>query len=80
MVPQEKYRIGKVYISRTTPEKTIANIKQAVSQGSNEYICVSNVRTVAYANKNGNKDYLDVMNNAFMCTPALPGMDAQATP
>ena len=65
----EKYRIGKVYISRTTPEKTIANIKQAIKEERNEYICVSNVRTVAYANKKKNKDYRDLMNNAFMCTP-----------
>lgn len=65
----EKYRIGKVYISRTTPEKTIANITQAVKEGRNEYVCVSNVRTVAYANKKGNKEYLELMNNAFMCTP-----------
>ena len=65
----EKYRIGKVYISRTTPEKTIANIKQAIKEERSEYICVSNVRTVAYANKKKNKDYRDLMNNAFMCTP-----------
>ena len=65
----EKYRIGKVYISRTTPEKTIAAITIAVKEGQNEYICVSNVRTVAYANKKNNKEYRDLMNNAFMCTP-----------
>lgn len=65
----QKYRIGKVYISRTTPEKAIANITQAVKEGRNEYICVSNVRTVAYANKKENKEYRELMNNAFMCTP-----------
>lgn len=65
----EKYRIGKVYISRTTPEKAISAITKAVKEGRNEYICVSNVRTVAYANKKANKDYRDLMNNAFMCTP-----------
>lgn len=64
-----KYRIGKVYISRTTPERTVAEIKKAIDEGRNEYICVSNVRTVAYANKKANKDYRDLMNNAFMCTP-----------
>ena len=51
----EKYRIGKVYISRTTPEKTIANIEQAIKEERSEYICVSNVRTVAYANKKKKK-------------------------
>ena len=65
----EKYRIGYIYISRTTTEKTIANIEQAIKEERNEYICVSNVRTVAYANKKKNKDYRDLMNNAFMCTP-----------
>ena len=65
----QKYRIGKVYISRTTPEKAIANITQAVKEGRNEYVCVSNVRTVAYANKKENKGYRELMNNAFMCTP-----------
>lgn len=64
-----KYRIGKVYISRTTPAKAIADITAAVKEGRNEYICVSNVRTVAYANKKANKDYRDLMNSAFMCTP-----------
>ena len=65
----EKYRIGKVYISRTNPLKTIEAITKAINEGRNEYICVSNVRTVAYANKEANKDYRDLMNNAFMCTP-----------
>ncbi len=64
-----KYRIGKVYISRTTPLRTIEAITKAIKEGRNEYICVSNVRTVAYANKKANKDYRDLMNNAFMCTP-----------
>ncbi len=63
----EKYRIGKVYISRTTPEKTISTITKAVKKGRSEYICVSNVRTVAYANKH--EDYCNLMNNAYICTP-----------
>ncbi len=65
----EKYRIGKVYISRTTPQKTIAAITQAIKEGRNEYICVSNVRTTAHANKKKESEYRDLMNNAFMCTP-----------
>ena len=69
MDSQQKYRIGKVYISRTTPQNTIANIKQAINEGRNEYICVSNVRTTAFANKKANKEYRDIMNNAYMCTP-----------
>ena len=65
----EKYRIDKVYISRTTPQKTIEEIKKAIKNESNEYICVSNVRTVAYANKKAGKEYRDLMNKALMCTP-----------
>ena len=63
----EKYRIGKVYISRTTPESAISAITTAVKEGRSEYICVSNVRTVSYANKH--EDYCNLMNNAYMCTP-----------
>ena len=65
----ENYRVGKVYISRTTPQKTIAAITQAIEEGRNEYICVSNVRTTANANKKKNREYRNLMNNAFMCTP-----------
>jgi len=65
----DKYRIGKVFISRTTPDDALSRIRQAAVEGRNDYICISNVRTVAYANKKGNEAYRDLMNNAFMCTP-----------
>lgn len=65
----DRYRIGKVFISRTTPDDTVERIRHAISDSRNDYICISNVRTVAYANKKGNEDYREVMNNAFMCTP-----------
>lgn len=65
----DKYRIGKVFISRTTPDDALSRIRQAAAEGRNDYICISNVRTVAYANKKGNEAYRDLMNNAFMCTP-----------
>ena len=63
----KKYRIGKVYISATSPDDVKLRITRAVEEGINDYICVSNVRTVAYANKDA--AYREVMNNAFMCTP-----------
>ncbi|MBQ8219778.1 MAG: WecB/TagA/CpsF family glycosyltransferase [Bacteroidaceae bacterium] len=63
----KKYRIGKVYISATSPTNAKQRITKAVEDGVNDYICVSNVRTVAYANKNA--EYREVMNRAFMCTP-----------
>ncbi len=65
----DRYRIGKVFISRTNPDDAMNKIRQAVAEGRNDYICISNVRTVAYANKKCNADYRDVMNNAYMCTP-----------
>lgn len=63
----ERYRIGKVYISATNPNDAKLRIEKAVEEGVNDYICVSNVRTVAYANKDAK--YCEVMNKAFMCTP-----------
>ncbi len=65
----DRYRIGNIYISRTTPAKTIESIKSAIKEKQNHYICVSNVRTVAYANKRCNEDYRHIMNNALLCTP-----------
>lgn len=64
-----RYRIGKVYISSTCPDDALKKIEQAIKDEINHYICVSNVRTVAFANKNANKDYCELMNNAFMCLP-----------
>ena len=64
---QERYRIGKVYISATNPEEAEGKITNAALNGVNGYICVSNVRTVYMANHD--KDYCELMNNAFMCTP-----------
>lgn len=62
-----KFRIGKVYISTANPSNAKQLITKAVEDGVNDYICVSNVRTVAYANKD--VAYREVMNQAFMCTP-----------
>ena len=64
---QETYRIGKVYISATNPKDAEDRLTQAALDGVNGYVCVSNVRTVYMANHD--RDYCDLMNNAFMCTP-----------
>lgn len=63
----KSYRIGKVHITATFPLDTENNIVQSVNEGRGGYICVSNVRTVLYANKY--QDYLDVMDKAVMCLP-----------
>lgn len=67
MKDTNKYRIGKVYISATNPNDAKEHITKAATEGINDYICVSNVRTVSLANKSA--AYCEVMNKAFMCTP-----------
>ena len=62
-----KYRIGKVYITATNPKDAEERITQAASEGENGIICISNMRTVVYANKHD--DYCNLMNEAWMCTP-----------
>ena len=62
---QERYRIGKVYISITTPKDAEGRITQATLNGENGYICVSNMRTVVLANEN--ERYCKLMNEAYMC-------------
>lgn len=61
------FHIGKTCISITDPQYAIQQIEKAVSDKLNTYICVSNPRTVVYANKH--YDYLEVMNNSFMNLP-----------
>lgn len=63
----EQYRIGKVYICKTCLEKAVNKIIKRVDEGCGGYICVSNVRTVLYANKH--QDFFKVMDNAMMCLP-----------
>ncbi len=66
-VSLEKYRIGKVHITVTTPDGAKSRIEQAALSGQGGYVCVSNMRTVVYANKH--EDYRNVMEEAFMCLP-----------
>lgn len=65
----EYYRIGKVHISRTSLNRAIDTIKKVIRERHSGYICVSNTRTTAYANKKENKDYLELMRDAIMCLP-----------
>ena len=64
---KSRFGIGKTYISITDPINTIQRIEKAVKDKHNTYICVSNPRTVVYANNH--KDYLEIMNNSFMNLP-----------
>ncbi len=62
------YSVGKTCISITTLADTISKIEEVVAAKKNNiYICVSNPRTIVYANKN--QDYLNVMKNSFMNLP-----------
>ena len=45
----DKYRIGKTYISITSPQNTINLIEEAVGKGISTHICVSDLRSVCYA-------------------------------
>lgn len=64
---KDRFRIGKTYISCTNIPDTKQRIIQAVKEGKNAYICVSNPRTVTYATKHA--DYREVMAKSFMNLP-----------
>ena len=64
---KDRFRIGKAYISVTNPKDAEGRIAKAALVGVNDYICVSNMRTVYLAQKD--EDYRRVMNEAWMCTP-----------
>lgn len=64
---KNKYRIGKSFIAITNQKDVQQRIVDAVSAKLNTYICVSNVRTVLYANKH--PDYEEVMKKSYMNIP-----------
>jgi len=64
---QERYKIGKVYISATNPKDAEAKVTQAAVTGEGGYICVSNMRMIRYAGKN--PKYASLMNHSFMNFP-----------
>lgn len=66
-INKDRFRIGKTYISCTNIPDTKRRIAEAVNEGRNTYICVSNPRTVNYATKH--EDYREVMANSFMNLP-----------
>ena len=67
MKSQNRFRIGKTYISCTSIFDAKSRIVQASKDGVKGYICVSNPRTVTYATKH--RDYREVMANSFMNLP-----------
>lgn len=68
---QERYRIGKVYVNITDPDKAREQVKEAIATKKGGYVCLSDVRSVAYAN--AHPDYADVLNNStYTFTDGMP--------
>lgn len=63
---KSRYRVGKVFISRITPERAVEKIETVIREGRKEYICISTARTVNTANNDA--DYRDVMSNSMLNT------------
>lgn len=63
----DKYRIGKIFITKTTPKLAVETLTQAALNGVKGQVCVSNVRTVNYAQHC--PEYAELMNSCYMCTP-----------
>lgn len=61
-----RFRVGKVFISRVTPEITEQEIDNTLRDGRKEYICISTARTVNTANSND--AYREIMNNSLLNT------------
>lgn len=64
---KNRYRIGKTFISITSQKDAQARIAQAVKEGKNAYICVSDPRTVDLATSD--EKYREVMANSMLNTP-----------
>lgn len=64
---KDRYRIGKVFISSTTPKDTIEKLTEYALAGQGGYVCVSNMRMVRHAGKN--PEYAQLMRDALMCLP-----------
>ena len=67
ILDKPRFRIGKTFISVTTPQNTRRRIADAVRKGHGGYICVSDPRTVDYAS--AHDDYGEVMNHSLMNLP-----------
>ncbi len=61
------YRIGKVPIANTNYEKAIEFLHATIQKGGKGYVCVSNMRTVALANKDDK--YFEVMEHSLLNVP-----------
>lgn len=62
-----RFRVGFCYISKTSLAHALLSIREFLAHNKPYYVCVANVRTVVYANRN--RVYRDVMNNSLMTLP-----------
>ena len=62
-----RFRIGKTYISKTNPQDTIDRLTEAALEGTGGYVCVTNLRMINYANSH--PEYAQLMSNSFMNLP-----------
>lgn len=67
MTKPESYRIGKVPVHVTSVPDARDRILLAIAEGERGYVCVSNMRTLATANRDA--AYLDVMEHSLMNVP-----------
>lgn len=68
---KDRYRIGKVYVNITDPEKAKRQVKETVAERRGGYIALSDVRSVSYANEH--PDYCEVLNNStYTFTDGMP--------
>lgn len=64
---KDRFRIGKVHVSKTNPKATQEKITNAALNGMGGYICVTNMRMVCYANKK--QEYAQLMHDSMMNLP-----------
>ena len=66
-IKKDQYRIGKIHIFATNPQKAEEQMIKAALNGAGGYICVSNMRMVRHAGKDSK--YADLMERSFMNIP-----------
>ena len=64
---QDRFRVGRSFISCTNLQDAEERITRAAKEGRGGYVCVSNPRTVTYATKH--EDYREVMAQSLMNLP-----------
>ncbi len=66
-VEKEKFRVGNVFISNTTPSDAHKKITQFAFKRQGGYVCVSNIRMVRYAGMH--PEYKKLMDESLMNLP-----------